>query len=78
MIAASLAYGLIKNHAFVDGNKRIGLSALVNFLRLNGYELGCPKADVYAMVLKAAASELAEPEWTAWVDQHVRTLTKRD
>lgn len=38
-VAASVSYGLIKNHAFIDGNKRIRLAALVDFLRLNGYRL---------------------------------------
>jgi len=40
-VAASLAWGLIKNHAFIDGNKRIGLAVLVIFLDANGFRLGC-------------------------------------
>jgi len=71
-IAASLGWGLIKNHAFIDGNKRIGLVSMVVFLRLNGYALVAPEAEQVAMVLKAAASEISEEEWTTWVGRNVR------
>lgn len=66
-VAASLGWGLIKNHAFLDGNKRIGLAALVVFLDANGYRLTCSEVEETAMVLRAAASEIGEEEWTAWV-----------
>jgi death-on-curing protein len=70
-VAASLSWGLIKNHAFIDGNKRIGLAALVVFLDANGSELACPVEEEIAMVLRAASSEIAEEEWTAWVVRSV-------
>ncbi len=66
-IAASLAWGLIKNHAFIDGNKRIGLVSMIVFLDLNGYRFTCTEVEETAMVLRAAASEITEDEWTAWV-----------
>lgn len=44
-VAASLAWGLIKNHAFVDGNKRIGLASMVVFTELNGYHLTCTEVE---------------------------------
>ena len=44
-IAASLGWGLIKNHAFIDGNKRIGLVSMVVFLRLNGHSFSVPEAE---------------------------------
>jgi death-on-curing protein len=66
-LAAVLAWGLVKNHAFVDGNKRIALAGLVTFLKLNGYRLTCSEAEETAMVLRAAASEISEGEWTGWV-----------
>jgi len=66
-LAATLAWGLIKNHAFIDGNKRIGLVSMVVFLKLNGYEVTCSAAEETEMVRRAAASELTEAEWTAWV-----------
>lgn len=66
-VAACLSYGLIKNHAFIDGNKRIGLVALVTFLHANGYGLRSTVAEEIVVVLKVAASEMGEGEWTAWV-----------
>ncbi len=66
-MAASLSWGLIKNHAFLDGNKRIGLAALAVFLEANGFSLICSVEEETAMVLRAAASEITEEEWTAWV-----------
>jgi len=70
-VGASLSWGLIKNHAFIDGNKRIGLGALAVFLRANGWVLTCSVAEETGMVLRAAASEITEAEWTAWVVRSV-------
>ena len=70
-IAASLGWGLIKNHAFIDGNKRIGLVSAVAFLKLNGFRMTAPPEEQTAMVLRAAASEISESEWTAWVERSV-------
>lgn len=66
-LAATLAWGLIKNHAFLDGNKRIGLICLINFLKLNGYQLTCSEDEETAMVRSAAAGEIDEEQWTVWV-----------
>jgi death-on-curing protein len=71
-VAASLSWGLIKNHAFLDGNKRIGLAALVVFLDANGSRLACSAEEETAMVLRAAGSEITEEEWTAWVVRSVK------
>ena len=57
-LAAAFGWGLIKNHAFVDGNKRIGLAAVVTMLRRNGNKLQCSEAEETAMVLRVAASEI--------------------
>jgi death-on-curing protein len=73
-IAASLSYGLIKNHAFIDGNKRIGLAALVDMLRVNGHQLTAPEPEQIAMVLAVASSELSEADWTTWVESHIAPL----
>ena len=66
-VAASLSWGLIKNHAFIDGNKRVGLVSMIVFLELNGYRLTCSEVEETAMVLRAAASQITEDEWTGWV-----------
>jgi death on curing protein len=73
-VGASLAWGLIKNHAFIDGNKRIGLGALAVFLRVNGYVLTCSATEETVMVLRVAASETTEDEWTAWVERNAARL----
>lgn len=73
-IAATLAWGLIKNHAFLDGNKRIGSIALFTFLDLNRCKLTCSEAEETAMVLRAAASEIDEAAWTIWVERSVGPL----
>ena len=66
-IAASIAWGIIKNHAFIDGNKRTGFAALTVTLEGNAFELRCTEEEEVAAVLKAAAGEFTEAEWTAWV-----------
>ncbi len=68
VLAACVSWALIKSHAFNDGNKRIGFAALVMFLELNGYRLNCSEVEETAMTLRAAASEIQEADWTAWVE----------
>ena len=68
-LGAVLCWGLLKNHAFVDGNKRIAFAALVTFLRLNGYRLMCTEAEETGMILRAAASEIGEEEFGRWVER---------
>ena len=71
-LAATLGWGLVKNHAFVDGNKRIALGAMVAFLELNNHELGCSEAEETDMVLRAAASEISEDQWNEWLEHTVK------
>ena len=68
-LAAAYAWGLLRNHPFVDGNKRTALAAMVVFLELNGWELGCSEAEETATVLRAAAGEITEHEWNQWVQR---------
>lgn len=73
-VGASLSYGLIKNHAFLDGNKRIGLATLAVFLKLNGFVLTCSPEEEISAVLQVAAGEMTEAEWTAWVARSTAPL----
>ena len=66
-LAAAYAWGLLRNHPFVDGNKRIALAAMVVFLDLNGWELTCSEAEETAIILKAATREITERTWIEWV-----------
>ena len=66
-LGAALAWALLRNHPFADGNKRAAFAALTMFLELNGHRLTCSEVEETAMLLRAAASEIAEEDWTAWV-----------
>lgn len=70
--AAALSYSLILNHAFVDGNKRIGHAALETFLALNGFEIFASIDEAEHIVLRLAAGELSREEWTSWVQSHLQ------
>jgi death-on-curing protein len=73
-VGASLAWGLIKNHAFIDGNKRVGYVSLVAFLDLNGYGLTCSEDEETLVVKRVAACEMIEAGWTAWVHRTVAPM----
>lgn len=68
--AARLGYGLIKNHAFVDGNKRIGVHAMLVFLALNGIELLHTQKELSEMVLRVADGSLSFEEMVKWIIEH--------
>ena len=70
-IAAAYLFYLCSNHAFVDGNKRIGHAALETFIALNGFELSAPLDEQEQIVLRLAAGELSREEWTNWVQEHL-------
>lgn len=59
-LAAAYVFGLAKNHAFVDGNKRIAIVAAAVFLMENGYEIATDDATLYTFVLAVAAGEIDE------------------
>jgi death-on-curing protein len=65
-LAASYAFGLAKNHAFVDGNKRIAFLAMAVFLRKNGVRFMPDQAQATAMILSLAAGEVSESSLGRW------------
>lgn len=71
-LAASYAFGVVKNHPFVDGNKRAGFMAAATFLALNGFELTADDADAVKAVLALAASEMTESDFAAWLRKNSR------
>ncbi len=73
-LAASLSWGLIKNHAFIDGNKRIGFAVLLVFLQANGFRFTASTQAATDAVLQVAAGELAESAWTEWVTENSRSV----
>lgn len=66
-LAAAYAFGLAKNHPFIDGNKRTALLALYIFLYINGVDFIVPEADAAAAILALAAGEVDEDGLTRWI-----------
>lgn len=66
-----LAYGLIENHSFRDGNKRIGALVLLTLLELNGYRVKATNKEFADIIMGIAASEKNEDDLKAWVKDHI-------
>lgn len=71
-LAASYAYGIVRNHPFLDGNKRTGLVVAELFLELNGWTLTATDADCVLTILKLAAGDLTEAALTDWIAANSR------
>lgn len=70
--AAAYAFAIVKNHPFVDGNKRTGFVAAELFLALNGYDLAADDQACVLTMLALAAGELEEGALSAWVRAHLQ------
>ena len=70
-LAAAYAFGIAKNHPFVDGNKRTALVACRTFLILNSYQLDVTPTEKYLTFLSLAEGSLSEEELAAWLRQKV-------
>ena len=68
--AARLCFGLVKNHPFVDGNKRSGAHAMLVFLALNGVELQHSQTELSDVILRLAAGEIEAQELLRWILSH--------
>ncbi len=67
---AKLGYELISNHAFVDGNKRIGMYIMLTFLEVNGIRLKCSDEDIIHAGLGVADGSMSYAQLLAWVIEH--------
>jgi death-on-curing protein len=67
-LAASYASGIVKNHPFLDGNKRTGFMMGAGFLERNGYEFLADEADAAIRTLALAAGEMTEKAYAAWLE----------
>jgi death-on-curing protein len=67
VLASAYAAGIVKNHPFVDGNKRTGFIAAALFLQLNDLRLTAPEAEAVVMTLGLASGELPEEGFAAWL-----------
>ncbi len=70
--AAALGFSLVGNHAFVDGNKRVGHAAMETFLVLNGWELAAGVDEQEQTIWRLAAGSLKREEFTFWVQSHLQ------
>jgi death-on-curing protein len=73
-LAASYAFGIIRNHAFIDGNKRTALVVSLTFLDRNGWDISAQKEDIYITFLHLADGSLSEEELAAWFRKHAISL----
>ena len=71
---AALGFSLVMNHAFVDGNKRIGHYAMETFLVINGYELDAPVDEQEAIILQLASGKLDRDAFTDWISEHTKAM----
>jgi death-on-curing protein len=71
-LAAEYAFGLIKNHAFLDGNKRIGFVVANVFLILNGQEIDVPETEAVKTVLRVAEGTLDRDGLAAWIRRSLK------
>ena len=73
--AASLLFGLARNHAFIDGNKRVAVLATLQFLNTNGYDLDLlPVEEAYKTIVKVASGNLSVDDLTDWIRDRIKPL----
>ncbi len=69
-LAAAYAFGLVQNHPYRDGNKRVGFLAMVTFLGVNGHDFSATEAEVVTEVLALADGSVSEEALADWIRQH--------
>ena len=68
-LAASYAFGVVKNHPFIDGNKRTGFMSAYTFLGVNGYDLLAPEEEAVVQTLGLASSAVSEADYAVWLKE---------
>lgn len=71
-LAASYGVALAKNHAFVDGNKRVAFLAVGLFLSINGYRLAATQVEATLTMLNVAAGDIKEAAFAVWIRSHIQ------
>ncbi|MGK7947332.1 MAG: type II toxin-antitoxin system death-on-curing family toxin [Xenococcaceae cyanobacterium] len=72
-LAASIGWGIAKNHPFVDGNKRTAFVVMAVFLQINGVMLTATEVDVVTVMLGVAAGEIAENQLSHWLKNNSKS-----
>jgi death-on-curing protein len=70
-LAAAYAFGIARNHPFVDGNKRTAAVVCETFLMLNDYRLGATDAELVVAILALAAGDMSETDLADWLRSHI-------
>ncbi|MBX9727064.1 MAG: type II toxin-antitoxin system death-on-curing family toxin, partial [Rickettsiales bacterium] len=73
-LAACYGFGIAKNHAFVDGNKRTALVVSLTFLALNGFAISATQEEAYGVFYALAAGELTEEQLADWIESKIVKL----
>ena len=71
-LAASYAFGIVKNHPLIDGDKRTGFMAAYTFLGKHQWELGATEADATVQTLRLAANDCSQADYAAWLKRNCR------
>jgi len=74
VLAAAYGFGLARNHAFVDGNKRVAFLAVGVFLAINGRGLTATPVEAIEGILALASGEMDEAQFAQWIRAHVRAV----
>lgn len=72
-MAAAYAFGIVKNHPFVDGNKRAGFVAAYTFLGINGFDFTAPEEEAVIFTRDLAAGDITLEEYTLWLQKASRS-----
>jgi death-on-curing protein len=73
-LAAAYAFGLARNHPFVDGNKRAAFASIIVFLGLNGHDFDVPPQNATAIILGLAAGEVGEESLARWIRDNLPAM----
>ena len=74
-LAAAYTFGIVKNHPFIDGNKRTGLVAMRTFLILNGFDVIADQEEKYFTIMDLASGTLTEPELINWIRRRLKSVS---
>lgn len=72
----ALIHGILRNHPFVDGNKRTSMYSAMTFLELNGYQFKAEQKEIVVFALKVENDKLSVEEIAKWLKEHTKKVTK--
>lgn len=75
VLGAAYAFGVVKNHGYLDGNKRLAFQALYVFLGLNGHDLEVSEPEVVDVMIRLASGKMTEATFAVWVRKHTSAPT---